>query len=271
MTSPGTSEPRDPQPLIDRFTELCASDEQIVAAFLGGSHARGTADAFSDVDFGLVVSEEVENLAGLRRRIIHRLGDVLFLEDFGTEVTSFFILHDGTEAELSTGHVSDFLAIHAGPFRVLHDPEGILDGVTFPWRDPEPEERRTTLHEVLFWFWHELSHFSAAIGRGQLWWAAGQLEALRGHCVNLVRIDQGVEAGEEPYEKLDLAIDPGRLEPIRSTFVPLEREAMLRAARDLVRFFTETAPAVAEAHGTTYPAELARLMVKRLDDLNATD
>lgn len=193
--SQGSSQPRDPQPLIDRFTELCASDSRILAAFLGGSHAKGTADAFSDVDLGLIASEEVGDLAGLRRRIIHRLGDVLFLEDFGTEVTSFFILDDGTEAELSTGRESDFITIHAGPFRVLHDPKGVLEGVTFPWPNPDPEERRTTLHEVLFWFWHELSHFTVAIGRRQLWWAAGQLEALRGHCVNLVRIDQNVEAG----------------------------------------------------------------------------
>lgn len=269
--SQGSSQPRDPQPLIDRFTELCASDSRILAAFLGGSHAKGTADAFSDVDLGLIASEEVGDLAGLRRRIIHRLGDVLFLEDFGTEVTSFFILDDGTEAELSTGRESDFITIHAGPFRVLHDPKGVLEGVTFPWPNPDPEERRTTLHEVLFWFWHELSHFTVAIGRRQLWWAAGQLEALRGHCVNLVRIDQNVEAGEEPYEKLDLAIDLGRLAPLVSTFVPLEREAMLRAGRDLVRFFTEAAPAVAEAHGTMYPAELAQLMAKRIDDLAATD
>ncbi len=123
------------------------------------------------------------------------------------------------------------------------------------------------LRQILVWFWHELSHFISAIGRGELWWAAGQLEALRGHCVNLVRIEHGAFAGEEPYEKLDRTIDTAALSPIAQTFAPMERDALLRAAHDLVRFYTEKAPGVAEANGATYPVELADLMVKRLDDL----
>jgi len=49
--------------------------------------------------------------------------------------------------------------------------------------------------------------------------------------------------------------------------VPIEREALLRAARELVRFYTEKAPGVADANGATYPVALEDLMVKRLDDL----
>jgi predicted nucleotidyltransferase len=263
---------RDPQPVIDRFTTLCSRDERIVAGFLGGSHARGEADEHSDLDLCVIAEDEAyEDVVASRAELVRRLGEPLFLEDFGLTGIVFFVLADGTEGEIFFARASRLDDIDAGPHRTLFDPRRILDGVTFPGESVDPVDQEAAARRVLLWFWHELSHFTAAIGRGQLWWAAGQLEALRGHCVNLVRIDQGVEAGEEPFEKLDLAIDPGRLEPIRSTFVPLEREALLRAARDLVRFFTEAAPAVAEAQGTTYPAELARLMVKRLDDLNATD
>lgn len=126
------------------------------------------------------------------------------------------------------------------------------------------------LRQVLTWFWHELSHFITAIGRGELWWAAGQLESLRGHCVNLVRIEHGAFAGEEPYEKLDRTIDVAALSPIAETFVPMERDALLRVARDLVRFHTEKTTGVAEANGATSPSRLAELMVKRLDDLRGS-
>jgi hypothetical protein len=85
--------------------------------------------------------------------------------------------------------------------------------------------------------------------------------------VNLVRIEHGAFAGEEPYEKLDRTIDPAALSPIAETFVPIERGALLRAARVLVRFYAEKAPGVAEANGTTYPLTLEELMVRRLDDL----
>jgi hypothetical protein len=47
-----------------------------------------------------------------------------------------------------------------------------------------------------------LGHFAAAIERGQLWWAAGQPEQLRHSCVRRIRIEQGVEVGDEPYWKL---------------------------------------------------------------------
>jgi hypothetical protein len=85
--------------------------------------------------------------------------------------------------------------------------------------------------------------------------------------VNLVRIERGAFAGEEPYEKLDRTIELASLSPIAETFVPLERDALLRAARELVRFYTAKAPGIAEANGATYPLELEELMVKRLDDL----
>ena len=86
-----------------------------------------------------------------------------------------------------------------------------------------------------------------AIGRNQLWWAAGQLEALRDHCVNLVRIEQGVQAGDEPYWKLDEEVRTAALEPLEGTFVPMEREALLAAGHILVSFFRERAPRAASA------------------------
>ena len=85
--------------------------------------------------------------------------------------------------------------------------------------------------------------------------------------MNLVRIEHGAFAGEEPYEKLDRTIDLAALSPIAETFVPMERDALLRAARELVRFYTEKAPGVAEANGPKYRLELEELMVKRLDAL----
>ena len=46
-----------------------------------------------------------------------------------------------------------------------------------------------------------------------------------------------------------------------------ERQAMLGAAQELVRFFRTHAPGVAEVHGAAYPDALAHLMSERLDEL----
>ena len=39
--------PQNHQAVIDRFVTACQADERVVAAFLGGSYARGAADAYS--------------------------------------------------------------------------------------------------------------------------------------------------------------------------------------------------------------------------------
>ena len=86
--------------------------------------------------------------------------------------------------------------------------------------------------------------------------------------MNLFRIEQGVKAGEEPYVKLDEKVRTAATEPLEATFVPKERDALLLSAgHSLVSFFRERAPRVAAAYGLSYPVNLDRVMVKRLDDL----
>ena len=159
--------------------------------------------------------------------------------------------------------------IDVGPFEALLDERGILAGAEFPFSPPDPDAQREHLRQSMNWFWHELSHFVAALGRGDLWWAYGQLEALRSHCVNLMRIQHGAEAQDEPYEKLAKAIPVSELASLLTTFCPMEHDAMLDAAREIVRFFRERAPGVAEADGAEYPSALAQLMSDRLDALSA--
>ena len=260
--------PRDIQPLLDRFVEVCSSDERIVAAFLGGSRARGEADAFSDVDLCVIATDEAfDELVAQREHMVEQLGEPLFVESFSLPNIVFYILDDGTEGEIFFGSEGRLEELEPGPtIRTLFDPGGILEGVAFPGERTDPAGQHEVLRQTLAWFWHELSHFIAAIGRGELWWAAGQLEALRGHCVNLVRIEHGAFAGDEPYEKLDRTIDLAALSPIAGTFVPIEREALWEAAAQILSFHRTRGPRVAAAHDETYPIELAELMTRRFDE-----
>ncbi|HUL85436.1 MAG TPA: nucleotidyltransferase domain-containing protein [Actinomycetota bacterium] len=254
--------------MIAHFVDLCSADRRIVAAFLSGSNARDEADAYSDLDLCLIATDAAyDDVVADRAAIIGRLGEPLFLENFGRGDNAFFILADGTEGELFFAREGGLDAIDAGPYRPLVDKTGILAGAVFPFTEPDRAEQVEELRRVLQWFWHDLSHFIAALGRGQLWWGAGQLEALRAYCVNLARIEQHVEAQDEPYEKLDHVLSTTELEVLRSTFCPMERRAMLEAASDILAFYRERAPIVAKAYGLPYPAELAELMCTRFDEL----
>jgi predicted nucleotidyltransferase len=259
------------QAVMDRFVAACQADERVVAAFLGGSYARGTADAYSDLDLGLITTDEAcSDFIAEREAFIRLLGEPVFLEDFGSSVTLFYIFNDGTEGELSVGRQSQFHHIHEGPYQILLDKKGILVGAVFPRHEAVQVEQIEALHRLVYWFWHELSHFTTAMARQQLWWAYGQLEALRHICINLARLRYNFSdayAGDEPYFKVEQAIPVERLSVLRATFCPMESGAMLQAAFVIVRFYRELALHLAQTHGIQYPAGLERVMIDRLNKL----
>ena len=266
MTSEGAIDPRDA--LVERLVEVCSLDQRVVAVFEGGSRARGEADEHSDIDASVIVADDAyAGILAAKAAFVGSITDALFVEDFGIEHMAFVITHAGLELELHFFRLDDLDAIHAGPYRVLLDSRDILQGRTFPPESPDEAARMRRLREVLMWFWHDLGHFTTAVARGQLWWASGQLEQLRNACINLVRLEQGGEAEDEPSWKLDVELATAVLEPLRSTFVPIERDDLLRAGRDVLAFFRAHGPEVAHANGLTYPAELDRLIGGRLDDL----
>jgi predicted nucleotidyltransferase len=268
MASAAVPLPAHHQALVDRFAAACAADARVLAAFLGGSHAHGRADAFSDLDLYLITADVAfAEFWAERERFLRQLGELLFLEDFGLDDTVFFIYADGAEGEVGISRASACAQLHHGPFRVLLDKHGLLDGAVFAGRRPEPGEQRETLRRLIFWFWHDLSHFITALGRGQLWWAYGQLGVLRQMCVNLARLQQDFSAPVEDYDKVDQALPAEQLRPLEATLCPLEPQAMQRAALALLDYYRALAPSLAQAHGLVYPAALERVFADRLKAL----
>jgi hypothetical protein len=261
------------QVVLNRFVAACQVDARVVAAFLGGSYARGTADAYSDLDLGLITTDMAyEDFLAGRAPFIRLLGEPLFLEHFDRPDNVFFIFPDGTEGELALGRASDFTHMSCGSYRVLLDKTGILAGAVFLGYEPTQAEQIETLRRLVTWFWHDLSHFITAMGRGQLWWAHGQLEALRRYCVNLARLRQNFsdpDVGAEGYFKVEQALPVEQLSALQATYCPLEQGAMLQAALVIIRFYQELAPLLAQTHGISYPAELDRVMSNRLEQVCA--
>jgi hypothetical protein len=198
------------------------------------------------------------------------LGELVFLEDFDIPSIAFFIYADDTEGELNFARESKLEQIHAGPFHILLDKKNLLEGAEFPEHIPASAGQLEKLRREVQWFWHELSHFITAMRRGQVWWAQGQLEALRSICVNLARLRHNIldeEAGEEAYFKIENVMPVESLAPLKETFVPFEQEELLNAALTIVRFYLEIAPPLAQLHGVSYSHELERVMLDRLQKL----
>ncbi len=273
MEGQGLRLPDNHRNFIDRFTATCQADKRVLAAFLGGSYAKGRADAFSDLDLTLITTDaDNEKFVAGREDFIRQLGEPLFIEDFELPSIVFMIFADGTEAEVwfaSEGHLEH---IRSGPFHILLGKSDLLVGADFPPAEADPAAQTEKLRHLIYWFWHDLSHFITASGRGQLWWAKGELEVLRSICVNLARLrqdfsDEGV--GEEPYFKLEAAISPEELSALEATFGPMEEASMLRSAQLILKFYRELAPPLAQAHGIPYPAKLESVITQRLGELTS--
>jgi len=259
------------QEFIHRFVEACEQDDRVVAAFLGGSNAKGYADSFSDVDVCVITANAAhEGFFNERQSFLQSLGNLVFLEDFGIPNIAFFIFADGTEGELYFGSESHMDHIHGGAFKMLLDKKGILTGAAFPEKEADASRQLEELRRNMYGFWHEISHFITAMGRRQLWWARGQLEALRSICVNLARLHHNFldgEIGDEPYFKIEKAMNVEALAPLAATFCPMEKNAMLKAVQVIIQFYTVTAQQLAQAHAVPYPTDLAAVMLKRLERL----
>jgi predicted nucleotidyltransferase len=253
--------------VIARFADACSSDNRVMAAFVGGSIARGEADQYSDIDLCVVTTDaEADDAFADREAFVARLGTPLFLEDWGQEDPEVFvILADGTDVEMSFIAEGRIKEMQVGPILTLLDRTGLLTNLVLPMRAPISADLASELRRILAWFWHDVSHLIKALGRGQLWWAAGEVEALRGYCVNLVRIEQGLAASEEPYFKIDAQASTAGLGSLRSTFVPMSAEALGQAASELVAFFGMRGRPLAGSYGIEYPSELDRLSRSRLE------
>jgi hypothetical protein len=260
-----------PHPVVARFVAACRADPRVVAAFVSGSHATGAADAHSDLDLGVITGDDaLAAFLAEAEAFVGGLGDLLFFEDFGSAQTRFFVLADGTEGEVAVGAESRFSHVARGPYRVLLDETGVLDGATFVGQHPDPDDQREALRRLIVWFWHDLSHLITAIARGRLWWAYGQLEVLRRSCVNLARLRRDFadpDVGTECYYKVEQALPAEQLAPLLPAICPMEPAAMVEAARAVVRVYRALAIPLAAAHGLTYPQALERLMRERLDRL----
>ena len=259
------------QAFVERFVKACQADDRVLAAFLGGSTVKGYADAYSDVDLCVITTDSsFEEFFSQRETFLRSLGELVFLEDFGEPNVAFYIYADDVEGELNFSSESRLAQIHAGPYRILLDKKNLLEGVEFAEHLPASSEQLERLRGQIHGFWHELSHFMTAMRRDQIWWAQGQLEALRGICVNLARLRHNfldADVGEEPYFKIEKGMPVEQLSPLTETFGPLEKKEILKASLILVRFYLDVAPPLAQLHGIQYSHGLERVMLDRLKKL----
>jgi predicted nucleotidyltransferase len=272
MTNPDMQLSSKHQKILDRFLTACQVDDRIVAAFLVGSNAKGKADEHSDLDLYAVTTDQAfADFDATRESFIRLLGEPVFVEDFGIPNILFLIFPDGSEVELYYASESRLGEIFNAPHKVLLDKNNITtDIVPREEREFDQVKQVEKLRHLIYWFWHNFSHFVTAMARNQVWWAHGQLDELRAMCVGLARLRNDfsdTEVEEEVYFKIENAMPIEMLSPLKDTFCPLDKEALLKAGAVILDFYRVLATSLAQEHGITYPAALEIVMVERLNGI----
>jgi hypothetical protein len=244
---------------LQRLVDRARVDERVEALFLGGSHASGTADEYSDLDLYLITTDEgFERFRDERRDLMAALGELVFLEeheDFGF-LLILYIYRDGVGGEMALAPVREINDVHSGPFEVLVDRTGVMDGRVFRSGHLDERTRIEMVRRALMWFWYERANLDVAIRRGHLWTAHYHLERCRERCLDLAWIRARPEVWPGGHEKAERMLAAMTLERLAPTIVPLQREALRRASDAVTDFYREVGPEVATACGVEYPATL---------------
>jgi hypothetical protein len=263
---PRQLKPDSREHLIERFSGVCAEDERVIAAFVGGSVATGKVDRRSDLDlFAILEADSYDAFFAERREFVERWAKPVFLEDFngfGFDML-VFILDTGLEGELSLANEDRFLHLQGGPYRVLVDKQGLLEGVEFPWGRPSEEEQIQTLKQHLYWFWRDLSLFMVALDRDQRWTAYGYLESMRRRCVNLAHLSEDFTSWADGYEKVEQVVRGDLLAELEGTFDGIGSIEMIRSVKQIITFYQTLAPELARRHGVLYPREVEEVVLCR--------
>lgn len=245
---------------LRRLVEQVANDERVRVVFLGGSHSRGAADAWSDLDLYLLTTDEGhESFTAGRLQLMASLGDVVFLEehsDFGFRML-LYMYADGVHGELALAPESQLAEVHAGPYAVLLDKGGRLDGEPLPEGRLEPASARGVVRRLLVWFWYDRRLLDVALRRGKLWTAHFYLERCRERCLDLLRMVARPDCWPGGYEKAEEVLEDSLTAPLAATVVPLDCEAMAAAARAVTAVYVQCGPLAARLVGADYPARLA--------------
>jgi len=131
----------DQAALIDRIARVLEGLPGLGAAFLGGSHARGEADAYSDVDVYAVVAEagDVADLLPRLEQSVDEVAPILFSKVLANERTINCITMDWLRFDLTVVSRIELAFVAGGAVKPLFDRLGLAEALTTaPSRVPTP-------------------------------------------------------------------------------------------------------------------------------------
>lgn len=247
---------------VDRIAEALRGEKQIAALLLGGSHGRGSSDAFSDFDFIAVAdAHDHRDVAVLWRRVIEAVAPVVYGNERGGPTTLInAITRDWLRVDLSIVDAATLIdraergaaGYSQATLRMLFDRAGIYPRL--PEAPPEPQANPKQVEATIYEFIRVLGLISIGMGRGELVLGVTGAGLLRDLLIRLM-----VEETHSPERGGALHLSRTLTEDQMDVLLALpypgpDRAEILAAHRALARAFFPRARALAAALAIEWPS-----------------
>lgn len=157
--------------MVARAVAVLFDDPRVLAGWLVGSFATGTADAFSDVDLHcLGLDDALDELRESWRDIAHAIAPMVLLRPFTGAVGGACITRDWLHLDLVLHPRSSLDPKAIAGMRPLFDKVG---GLVPPAPTPRkaPDSAPYFPSDVVDWFFYMLGNLPVVVGRNEPAWA----------------------------------------------------------------------------------------------------
>ena len=241
--------------VLQRAVEKLLVDSRVEALVLSGSLARGTPDAWSDVDLYVVAGDaEFEELFAERAELAATLGDVLAqftVPGHGPGSSDQIVLYDGlVKLDLmyyrSTAVVPDRKWVGAIVLKDVHDRMSRLQQESRTVAVAAPDDEDLLALDQKFWTW--CWYTFGKIQRGEHWEAHDALHQVRSALLPMLFAVHGQD--DEGYRRLESKL-PAEMVRLRRTLATLGADSQLDALQAEVALFVELRDALFAKRGLT--------------------
>ena len=249
------------QEYLKAFAAKADSDGRILAVWLEGSLAIGTADRYSDIDIHLLVAEADKEtfLQNLESWLSDVQPLVLFKDTFPGQMVTC-ITTAGMRLDVWL-HAADTISLDRTKVHVLSATEECLQFQEV-CSDKEPKDIRTTLKQYLNEFWRVVAILPTVLGREE------HIAGFMGTTFAVMSLTEVLIIGsgnqrDRGVKNVNAFVPQVLREEIETalTMHSVNREGIAKAHLRLTAIMQRDGPDIAKQHGVTYPFDLEKAVL----------
>ena len=249
------------QEYLNTLADKAASDVHILAAWLAGSFATGTADRYSDIDIHLLVAEESKE--AFQQELESWLSDVqslvLFRDTFPKQMVTCITI-TGLRLDVWV-HSGNTIFLERDSVHVLFAAEGCIQ-FKAACKNDEPQDVAPVLKQHFHEFWRVLAILPTVLGREE------HIAGFMGTTFVVMSLTEVLIIGNGKQRNRGIkninAFIPQVIREEIETALTMEgtdRESIAKAHLRLTTIMQRWGPDIAEQHGLTYPFALEKAVL----------